>query len=105
MELVAEGTSPDFVFTPNGSRADNGSAFTAGQTNQVDTIATETDTKAVVRDTILSDWKIVVSDDHTVYTEGGERSIEFDATVTAGETRTYFAEAPDSTGTYEFGPG
>ena len=105
VELATEGTAPDFVFTPNGSRADDGSVFTAGQTDQVDITLTEADTAAVVRDTIPFDWEIVAGDSHTVYTEDGERFIEFDAAASAGETRTYFAEAPDSTGSYEFGPG
>jgi serine protease AprX len=52
VELARSGETPEFVFTPNGSRADDGSVFTAGQTNQVDITLTETDTEAVVRDTI-----------------------------------------------------
>lgn len=104
-DYARQGEAPEFVFTPQGSRADDGSVFTAGQTNQVDITVTEADTKTVVRDTIPFGWEIVAGDSHTVYTEGGERFVEFDAAATAGETRTYFAEAPDSTGKYEFGPG
>lgn len=37
----------EFVFTPKGARADDGSAFTAGQTNQVNITLTEAETEAV----------------------------------------------------------
>ena len=94
-------TLPDVAM----SRSDNGSAFYGGQTNQVDITLTEADTEAVVRDTIPFGWEIVAGDSHTTYTEDGERFIQFDAAASAGETRTYFAEAPGSTGAYEFGPG
>ena len=87
------------------SRSDDGSAFYGGQTNQVDITLTEADTEAVVRDTIPFGWEIVAGDSHTTYTEDGERFIQFDAAASAGGTRTYFAEAPGSTGAYEFGPG
>ena len=94
-------TLPDVAM----SRSDDGSAFYGGQTNQVDITLTEADTEAVVRDTIPFGWEIVAGDSHTTYTEDGERFIEFDAAASAGGTRTYFAEAPGSTGAYEFGPG
>ncbi len=103
-DYAREGEAPEFVFTPNGSRADDGSAFTAGQTNQVDITLTEADTKTVIRDTIPFGWDDVAGDPHTVYTENGERYIEFDASTSEGDTLTYFIEAPDSSGTYEFGP-
>ncbi|WP_154019030.1 S8 family serine peptidase [Halococcus agarilyticus] len=103
--IATEGTAPEFVFTPNGTRADDGSVFTAGQTNQVDITVTETATDVVVRDTIPFGWEIVAGDSATTYTEDGERFVEFDAPASAGETRTYFAEAPGSTGNDEFGPG
>jgi serine protease AprX len=107
-DYASAGDAPEPVFVPTGSRADDGSVFTAGQTNQVDltleTVDTAGDDRAVVRDTIPFDWDVVAGDSHTTYTEDGERFIEFDASVAAGETRTYFVEAPDSTGSYTFGP-
>ena len=102
------GSAPEPVFAPQGSRADDGSAFTAGQTNQVDitveSVATADSEAATVRDRIPFDWDVVAGDAATTYTEDGERFIEFDAAASAGETRTYFIEAPDATGSYEFGP-
>ncbi|WP_458186920.1 LVIVD repeat-containing protein [Haladaptatus sp. NG-WS-4] len=86
-------------------RADDGSAFTGGQTNQVDlTIAA--DESVHVRDRVPSEWSVVGGDAHTTYVQGGDRYVEFVGTVD-GDDRTYFAEAPngvDETGSYTFGP-
>lgn len=103
-DYAREDEAPEFVFTPNGARDDDGSVFTAGQTDQVDITLTEADTEAVLRDTIPFGWEVVAGDPHTVYTEDGNRYVEFDANASAGDTLTYFIEAPDSTGAYEFGP-
>lgn len=107
IELATEGSAPDFVFTPTGSRADDGSVFTGGQTNQVTITLDTADVEATVRDRIPFDWTVVGGDAATVYTEGGARYVEFDAPLTGGESRSYFIEAPSgllSTTTYEFGP-
>ncbi|WP_338727030.1 S8 family serine peptidase [Haladaptatus sp. DJG-WS-42] len=111
VELTSlDGTATDTVFEATGSRADDGSVFTAGQTNQV-TITVDSSTGAAfVRDAIPFDWTLVGGDDAEVYTEDGTRYVEFTEPVGAVEdgddpvTRTYFLEAPDSTGSYEFGP-
>lgn len=97
----------DAVFRPTGSRSDDGSSFTAGQTNHV-TLTVSADETAVVRDRIPFDWDVVGGDHDRVYTEGGERFVEFsrvkqpsgDEPATVG----YFVEAPESWGGYEFGP-
>ncbi|WP_276245653.1 S8 family serine peptidase [Haladaptatus sp. YSMS36] len=105
-----DSTATDTVFEATGSRADDGSVFTAGQTNRVDITVDSSTGSAFVRDAIPFDWTLVGGDDATVYTEDGTRYVEFTNPVgTVGEgdhpvTRTYFLEAPDSTGTYEFGP-
>lgn len=107
-DYARNGEAPEPVFAPTGSRADDGSVFTAGQTNQVDltvdSLVTAGTATATVRDRIPFDWDVVSGDAHTVYTEDGTRYVEFDAAVSAGETRTYFIEAPHETGTYAFGP-
>jgi serine protease AprX len=107
-DYASAGDAPEPVFAPTGSRADDGSVFTAGQTNQVDitvdAIDTAGDDAATVRDAIPFGWGVVAGDSNTVYTENGSRYIEFDEPASAGETRTYFVEAPDATGSYEFGP-
>lgn len=107
-DYATEGDAPEPVFAPTGSRADDGSVFTAGQTNQVDitveSVATAGDESATVRDRIPFDWEVVAGDSSRTYTENGNRYVEFDAVASAGETRTYFIEAPGSTGQYDFGP-
>lgn len=79
------------------TRTDDGSLFTAGQTNQVDVTLNVADTDVLVRDRLPNGWEYVAG-------EGSDtgRYVEFD--IASGETGTYFAEAPASTGTYTFGP-
>ncbi len=87
-------------------RADDGSVFTAGQTNQVDLSLTYTTEPVLLRDRLPTEWSVVAGDDHETYVEGGSRVVEFAGEFAAG-TRTYFTEAPagmDATGTYTFGP-
>lgn len=107
VDLAVDGEVTDPVFTASGTRADDGSVFTAGQTNQVDIMLTEAGETALVRDRIPFEWTVVGGDAHTTYTDDGTRYIEFADPAEAGETRTYFIEAPsgtESTGGYEFGP-
>lgn len=104
VSLAVDGEVTDPVFQVEGTRADDGSAFTAGQTDQVDITVTDASESALVRDRIPFGWTVVGGDAATVYTDDGYRYVEFDEPASAGETRTYFIEAPDSTGTYEFGP-
>ena len=72
------------------TRADDASAFTAGQTNQVDITLEFADRDVLVRDTLPSGWEVV---------EGSS-----EANLDESESLTYFAEAPDETGSYTFGP-
>ncbi|WP_435317099.1 LVIVD repeat-containing protein [Haloarchaeobius sp. TZWSO28] len=86
-------------------REDDGSAFTAGQTNRVDlTIATDTEVR--IRDEIPAEWTVVGGDATTTETVNGRTDVTFDL-PTEGDELTYFAEAPsglESTQTYTFGP-
>lgn len=85
------------------SRADDGSAFTGGQTDQVD-ITVDAWRSIKVRDRLPDGWE------HTggggeVTTDGETRYVEF--SPSSDETYTYFAKAPsdaEATGTYTFGP-
>ncbi|WP_435334902.1 S8 family serine peptidase [Haloarchaeobius sp. TZWWS8] len=107
VELAVDGEVTDQRFAIDATRSDDGSAFTGGQTNQVDVTVESATEAAVVRDEIPFEWTVVGGDAHTVYTEDGAKYVEFDASVGAGDTVTYFAEAPSgtgSTGTYTFGP-
>ncbi|WP_435334903.1 S8 family serine peptidase [Haloarchaeobius sp. TZWWS8] len=104
VDLAVDGEVTEPVFHAEGTRSDDGSVFTAGQTDQVTiTVDSATET-AKVRDEIPFGWDVVSGDAHTVYTDDGHRYVEFDASVEAGDSLSYFIEAPDSTGSYEFGP-
>ncbi|WP_266074806.1 S8 family serine peptidase [Haladaptatus caseinilyticus] len=104
VSLAVDGKTTDPVFTADGTRADDGSTFTAGQTNRVDVTVDSASEQVAVRDRVPFDWDVVGGDAHTVYTDDGARYVEFTDPASVGETRTYFIEAPDSTGQYEFGP-
>jgi hypothetical protein len=90
------------------TRSDDGSAFTGGQTNQVDLSIRFTDEPVLLRDRLPKAWSVVAGDDNETYEAGGARIVEFAATASeSDETRTYFAEAPSgagATGEYTFGP-
>jgi serine protease AprX len=107
IDLAVDGEITEPVFHAEGSRSDDGSVFTGGQTNQVTiTLDSATET-ANVRDEIPFEWTVVGGDDHTVYTDDGHRYVEFTADASAGDSLSYFAEAPSDTtqtGSYEFGP-
>ncbi|MWG32947.1 S8 family serine peptidase [Halomarina oriensis] len=106
-ELAVDGEVTDPLFSVSGSRSDDGSVFTGGQTNQVTIGVSEATKEATVRDRIPFDWTLVGGDSATVYTDDGARYVEFDASATSGDSLTYFLEAPsgaEATGSYEFGP-
>ena len=93
-------------------RADDGSAFLAGQTNRVE-ITVETfdrpngDAAAVhVRDRMPGGYEVVGGDDVETYQEGNRTAVEFTATVDPGDsaTLTYFVEVPSDPGSGTFGP-
>jgi len=93
-------------------RADDGSAFLAGQTNRID-VTVETfergngDAAEVrVRDRIPDGYEVVAGDDAETYPQGNRTAVEFTATVEPGETVTfsYFVEVPDDPDSGTFGP-
>ena len=93
-------------------RADDGSAFLAGQTNRID-VTVETfergngDAAEVrVRDRIPAGYEVVGGDEVDTYPQGNRTAVEFTATVEPGETVTYsyFVEVPDDPGSGTFGP-
>jgi hypothetical protein len=104
-------------FTATGYRADDGDAFTAGQTNHVEITVTGMD-PVVYDDPELCDvipwnWEVVwgAHDDPQPIDEGNYKKVPLgpvswksvegsDQTI----TRDYFVEAPEDTGDHEFGP-
>ncbi|WP_435361024.1 LVIVD repeat-containing protein [Haloarchaeobius sp. DFWS5] len=86
-------------------RADDGSTFTAGQTNRID-LTVATDIEVSVRDEIPAEWTVVGGDPVTTETTNGRTTVTFDAPTDGGDL-SYFVEAPsglDSTASYDFGP-
>ncbi|WP_227380579.1 S8 family serine peptidase [Haladaptatus halobius] len=99
-----------------GTRTDDGSAFTAGQTDQID-IEIHADTPVIVRDRVPREWDVLEepSDVSKVVPapDGQSNFVYFDRNgdgatnaedATIDHSYTYFAEAPSETGDYEFGP-
>ena len=93
-------------------RADDGSAFLAGQTNRVDVTAETFErgngdaAEVRVRDRIPDGYEVVGGDDTETYPQGNRTAVEFTATVDPGETVTfsYFVEVPDDPDSGTFGP-
>ncbi|WP_439028607.1 S8 family serine peptidase [Haloarchaeobius sp. DT45] len=106
--LDVETTAGFFV---SGTRTDDGSAFTGGQTNQV-TVTANPSADSQVRDVIPSSWTVLTdySDDvDRVEVSNGVKYVYFteSATADAETSYTYFAEAPDAvteSDAYQFGP-
>jgi subtilisin family serine protease len=111
------------AFTVSGSRADDGRAFTGGQTNQITVTVDELDDgidQVVVYDLIPDSWTlqdggdgtVVGSTDGTVEAPDGMKLVKFGTvynSINRGEpfgpaTFDYFVEAPNETGQYTFGP-
>jgi subtilisin family serine protease len=112
------GVEVDDRFVVTGTRNDDGSAFTGGQTNQID-VSVEANDPVVVRDRVPKEWDVLTehSDDVARVVPGTEFDfVYFDTDgdgVTDGDDLaeasafTYFAEAPEGatlTNAYEFGP-
>ncbi len=93
-----------------GSRDDDGSTFTAGQTNEVTVAVGSVSHEATVRDEIPAEWDVLVahSDDVArVETAGHRQYVYFEDAVAPdddGRAYGYLVEAPQATGTYTFGP-
>ncbi len=101
--------------------SDDGSLFTAGQTNQtvLDVFPGRYD-ELTVRDRLPSSWSVVGGDDlgqsgvaagagdrtndDGTYDGGGSTFVEFAADAGVGDSLSYFVEAPAESGAYTFGP-
>lgn len=98
-------------FFADGTRTDDGSAFTGGQTNQIDLTVNPSE-DAAFRDVVPSEWTVLAdySEDVARVEQGeGVQYIYFEPTATADADTsvTYFAEAPTGLGftnAYTFGP-
>ncbi len=98
-------------FFVDGTRTDDGSVFTGGQTNQVD-ITVNPSEKSRVRDVVPAEWTVLAdqADDVERVEEGeGVKYVHFrrKAKADADTAYTYFAEAPNGltySGAYTFGP-
>ena len=106
VELCDRGRG-EVILDVTGRRTDDGSAFTAGQTNHVEITLTDTTERLVeVRDAIPSNWQVESGNYDRVETDGDVTYVYFDADFDgSGEvTFDYFAEAPEETARYGFGP-
>jgi len=95
----------DRRFIVSGSREDDGSVFTGGQTNRIE-LTIEASDAVVVRDAVPVEWSVVAGDEHRVYETDGTKYVEFTESLEEA-TRMYFAEAPSGlqgTNQYMFGP-
>ena len=85
---------------------DDGRVFTAGQTNQLE-LTVQSDATVRIRTRIPPSWTVVGGDAHATQDVGDGTMVTFEDEVPGDEsqtTRTLFVEAPDSTGSYTFGP-
>jgi hypothetical protein len=98
----------------SGTRSDDGSVFTAGQTNQID-LTVDPSVSGPVRDAVPKEWTVLTdhSDDvDRVETRDGVQYVYFTESAAADTSTayTYFVEAPtegtavSDTGRYTFGP-
>lgn len=109
-------TTPDPTvdLSVSGTRADDGSLYTGGQTNTVeltvDSIETEGVDSVAVTDSVPAGWSVIEEQSEDVLyveTNDGGRDVVGFGTVPAGETVSYFVEAPEGpaeSGAYSFGP-
>lgn len=110
LDLSVDVTPGFFV---DGTRSDDGSVFTGGQTNQIDLTVNPSD-DAELRDIVPSEWAVLTdfSDDVDRVEEDpdtGVKYVYFTATAAADTDTsvTYFAEAPSElamSDSYTFGP-
>lgn len=83
------------VLEPEATLSDDGSAFTAGQTNQV-TIEMETAAAAEVRLNAPKSWNVVGGDPHEVRTVADRTLVEFETPVDGARTYNVFLEPQSS---------
>ncbi|WP_101296665.1 S8 family serine peptidase [Halegenticoccus soli] len=96
-------------FLASGTREDDASVFTGGQTNRID-VSVEATEAVEVRDVVPAEWTVLTehSDDVSRVEDAGDvQYVYFEAGPADALSATYFAEAPDSieeSGEYVFGP-
>ncbi|PSP81130.1 hypothetical protein BRC88_02385 [Halobacteriales archaeon QS_4_69_225] len=112
------GEIPDVTteFTASGSRSDDASVFTAGQTDRVRVTVEnfENASEVTITDQVPDGWTVDERYGDVESFDPDSGTVTFQGTVSADQvgddgnvTLTYFAEAPegaDGTGTYTFGP-
>jgi hypothetical protein len=115
VELVDSSVpAADSSLTASGTRSDDGSVFTQGQTNQIDITLSSADltntddavSPVTVEDTVPSGWKVLRSfggDFTTTENDDGSTTVTF-TDVAEGDTISYFVEATGGSGSYAFGP-
>ena len=103
-------TSFEAGFFVSGSRSDDGTVFTGGQTNQVDLTVNPSE-KSRVRDVVPSEWTVLTehSDDVERVEDAGDVQYVYfkKAKADADTSYTYFVEAPagaEHSNEYVFGP-
>ena len=106
------GAGPLPAMSASGSRADDGSVFTAGQTNRIDVTLESmagSVTEAAVADAVPDGWTVLDAGD--AENPGDVATVELGTVprtelegADGGVTKTYFVEAPESTGRYTSGP-
>ena len=85
------------------TRSDDASVFTAGQTDRIE-LSLDVGQDLLVRDRLPDGWEPIAGDSYSVEEIGASTYVVFDGTFADNESRTYFVTAPDSTGSYSFGP-
>ncbi|WP_306059857.1 CocE/NonD family hydrolase [Natronococcus wangiae] len=101
---IAEGLEAATFPTAALSRDTDASAYTAGQTARATVTADSTTEPTLVRDRVPDGWAVVGGDAHSVREIEGATYVEFDEPLESGESRRYYAEVAEDTGTYEYGP-
>ena len=103
--------APDGLDVPDvtGTREDDASVFTGGQTNRIDVSVEATDESVEIRDRLPEEWSVSGASGDVERVEKPDDGPNYVYFSPAGESVdvTYFAEAPsgaDDTGQYTFGP-
>ncbi|WP_158056095.1 purple acid phosphatase family protein [Halorussus halophilus] len=93
----------------SGQRRDDGSAFDSGETNRV-RLTASAEESVRLRDEIPEEWNVASGGDSapdmvdTTDAPEGRKYVYFDVDPRTSPDVVYYAEAPDETGTYTFGP-
>lgn len=83
-------------------REHTSSLYTASDTESID-LTVAADHPVIVRDRMPASWTVVAGDDYSVTEVGDRQLVEFEVPV-EDDSRTYFVESPEESGSYRFGP-